>query len=339
MEFAVVTVQRSLDLARNYAPVKAGNLQVGLQAIKDEVAEIEVQGPEGMTQARIPMATAASVQGYTIIVREVGVVLPQEKKRRRLAFFGGGQPPQQGTMEAVLDIRWGDQALLVPEPVEHTAYDFLLVKQYAIVHDRPMVYQNQDVLQFGKMRLWMGERVEPDSRNFRRERYAPMMVQMADDDEPEAWQIRLNEKYQRQGRFRVKITYFDWDSDWYQSYGLSVVEGRLRDEADETEDILATGIVNEGFAPHHEGASLSRLEEARQNPDEVVLRAGESRTVNGVGLRVMEVKPGMVKVMFLEPGVKITTLQHGEGFDFLRWDVALIGVYGEQCILRIVEEA
>jgi hypothetical protein len=334
VEFAVVAVRRSLDLSENYYPVKVGNLQVGLQTIKEDYAEIEVQGPEGIEQASVPIGAAVIVQSYTFINRDVGVILPAEKKRR--SFFGRKEKlPPNGMMEAILDVRWGDQSLVVEEPEKNAAYDFMLVRQYEIVNDRPMVYNNQDVLQFGEMRLEIGDRVEEGSRNYRKPRNADFVVRF-DDDEPESWQIRLNGKYHRKERYRVMVTSYDFYNSWYQAYGISVVYGRPKDEIDETDESVAEGLDVDTFVESN--LSKTRLDEARTNPDEEIFNVGESKNIGKVAIKLMELKPGRVKLMFLAPKVKVTTLEHGEVFDFGRWDVSLVGVHGEQAILRVVEE-
>ncbi len=337
MEFKVVTVKRNLDLSENYAPSDVGTLQIGLQGISDDVAELEVHGPEGITKVSVPIGTAVTAQGYTIINRDVGVVLPREKQRRR---FRRDVPGREGVMEAMLDVRWGDQAMHVEEPEKNTAYDFMLVRQYVVVADRPMVYRNQDVLQFGDLRLEMGERIEKDSKNYKKQQYAELLVIHKDDDEPEAWQIKLDGKYHNKEGYRVRITSYDWENEWYQAYGISIVRGRPKDYQDESEDILADGIEAEAHVGHTDAMTLSatRLEEAENNPDESIFKEGESRNVGKVGIKLLKMKPGAVQVMLLSPKVKKATLVHGQVFDFDRYEVSLVGVHGDKAIIRVVED-
>ena len=246
MEFQVVTVRRNLDLSQNYAPVQVGTLKIGLQGISDDVADLEVQGPEGMTKLSIPIATAATCQGYTIINRDTGVALPEEKKRRR---FRRDIQAKDGVMEAMLDVRWGDQNMAVSEPEKNTAQDFMIVRQYEVVSDRPMVYKGQDVLQFGELRLEMGERIEEGSKNYKKPRYADLIVQR-DDKDAETWQVKLNGKYHEKHGYRVRITSYDFYNGWYQAYGISIVKGRPKDYVDETESDVADGIVAEAHVGH-----------------------------------------------------------------------------------------
>ncbi|MFP4324085.1 MAG: hypothetical protein ACLFTK_16640, partial [Anaerolineales bacterium] len=140
MEFAVVRLVRSLELSQTYTPQRVGAVTVGLQAINGDLATIEIQGADAVDQLEIPVGTAATAQGYTFINRGVAVDLPEEERRqRRFLFFGRGDDnDQNGVMECEMDIRWGDQALDVPEPEEDVAYDFILVKQFGTVADRPL---------------------------------------------------------------------------------------------------------------------------------------------------------------------------------------------------------
>ena len=175
MEFDVIGVERSLDLSKNYQTVQVGALAVGLQSVQDDTAEIEVQGPDGVDKIRLAIGTAATVQGYTIILRDVGVKLPNEKKRRSLLVFKRkDNGPKDGLMEAILDVRWGDQSMQLEDPEKNVAHDFMLVRQYEVVNDRPRVYQGQDKLVFGDLTLQMGDRVEEGSRNWKKARHAEL---------------------------------------------------------------------------------------------------------------------------------------------------------------------
>ncbi|PJF41890.1 MAG: hypothetical protein CUN55_11065 [Phototrophicales bacterium] len=340
MEFDVISVERSLDLSKNYQTVKVGALQVGLQSVTDDSAEIEIQGPEGIQKLNVALATAATSQGYTFILRDVGIKMPNEGKRRRFLFFGGrDKAPADGIMEAIFDVRWGDQAMHVAEPEKNKAYDFMLVRQYEIVQDRPAVYHGQDVLRFGDMKLEIGDRVEEGSRNYKRPRYAEFLVSIG-EDEPEVWQIKLDGKYHRKKDYRVHVTSYDFESGWFQAYGISVVKGKPKEYIDETEEMIADGISADAHIGHTEALSLSatRLEEAKQNPNEAVLQKGESRNIQKVGIKILDIRPGAVDVMFLSPRVAKTTLNHGQTFDLGRYDVTLIGVHGDKAILRVEEE-
>jgi|GEM_PF-5591898 len=338
MEFAVITAARSLDLAKNFEPVKVGEVTVGLQAVKEDVAEIEIQGSQGVTTLKIPLGTAAASQGYTFINRDIGIVEPGKPKRR--GFFGFGRKddtPVDGRMEVELDVRWGDQALELAEPEKDVAHDFILVKQYEAVADRPLVYQNQDRLRFGEMILSIEEKVEEGSRNYKRERHAPLTVQF-DGKDPEEWQIRMNDKYHRKGKYRVKITHHSWEDSWYQSYGVSIVFGRPKDESDETEREFAQGIADAAYSKENLGDSTSRLEEAKANPEEHVFSSGDSVNIGDLGLKAMSIAPGKVEIMVLQPRVKKTTLEHAETFEILKWNITLIGTYGEKAIIRVTED-
>lgn len=340
MEFDVISVERSLDLSKNYQTVKAGILEIGLQGVTDDSAEIEVQGPDGVNKINIPLGTAATAQGYTFILRDIGLKMPGEGKRRRFLFFGGrDKAPADGIMEAVFDVRWGDQAMQVAQPEKNNAYDFMLVRQYAVVNDRPRVYQGQDVLRFGDMRLEMGERVEEGSRNYKRPRYAEFLVSIGGDD-PDVWQVKLDGKYHRKGDYRVRVTSYDFESEWFQAYGISVVMGKPKDYIDETEEMIADGISADAHVGHSEALTLSatRIDEAEQNPNEAIFKKGESRNVNKVGIKVVDIRPGAVDLMILSPRVAKTTLTHGQTFDLGRHDITLVGVHGDKAILRVEED-
>jgi hypothetical protein len=341
MEFDVVSVQRSLDLSQNYQTAQIGPLAIGLQSVKDDVAEIEIQGPEGVEKISLPIGTAATAQGHTFILRDVGVKLPNEKKRRRFLIFGSkDDTPKDGVMEAVFDVRWGDQSMQVEDPDKNEAYDFMLVRQYDVVNDRPKVYHGQDVLRFGDMRLEIGERVEEDSRNFKKARYAPFIVQIDDEDEPEEWQVKLDGKYHRKKNYRVRVTSYDWENGWYQAYGISVVRGKPREYIDETEEMIADGITADAHVGHSESLTLSasRLEEARKNDAENIFSEGESRNVGRVGIKVLGIKPGEVDIMIVSPTVKKARLIHGQAFEVGRYDITLVGVHGDKAILRVEED-
>ncbi len=338
MEFKVVTVRRSLDLSQNYAPVEVGTLKIGLQTISDDVAEIEVQGPEGMDRLSIPIATAATCQGYTIINRDVGLMLPNEKKRRR--WFGRkDNTPKDGIMETLLDVRWGDQSMQMSEPQKDIAHDFMLVRQYEVVNDRPMVYQNQDKIQFGDLYIEIGDRVEEGSRNWKKPRQAEFLVSHQ-AGEPEAWQVKINGRYHNKEGYRVRITSYDFYNEWYQAYAISIVHGQPKEYMEETEEVIGDGIVAEAHVGHTESMSLSksRLDEAEANPNEAILKVGDSKNVGRVGIKLLEMRPGQVQVMLLSPKVKKTTLVHGEVFDFGRYDISLVGIHGEKAIIRVVED-
>lgn len=336
MEFEVITVNRSLDLSKNYIPVKAGSVQVGLQTVNDDVAEIEVQSPDGIAKLQVPIGAAVSYNGYTFICRDVGLLMPAEKTRRRL--FGKKEDlPKDGLMEAVIDVRWGDQALEVLSPEKNFTYNFMLARQYEILKDRPLVYEGQDVIQFGDMRLRMGNRVEEGSRNWRNPRFAEFLVQFEGEREEEVWQIKLNGKYDREKRYRVRVTHYDWYNGWYQAYGISLVHGRPKEEMDETDDYTAQGIAH--VATVSDGSTAqTRLQEARNNPSEGVFKAGESKNIGSVGIKVLDVQLGKAKVMFLSPKIATTTLIQGQEFDFGKFDVLLIGVYDDKAIIRITPD-
>ncbi len=340
MEFDVVSVERSLDLSKKYQTVKAGILDIGLQSVTDDSAEIEVQGPDGVTKLAIPLGAAATAQGYTFILRDIGVKMPGEGGRRRFLFFGGrDKAPADGVMEAVLDVRWGDQAMQVADPVKNAGYDFMLVRQYAVINDRPRVYHGQDVLRFGDMRLEVGERVEEGSRNFKKPRYAEFLVSV-DGDDAEVWQVKLDGKYHRKGDYRVRVTSFDFESEWFQAYGISVVKGKPKEYIDETEEMIADGINADAHVGHTDALTLSatRLQEAERNPNEAVFKKGESRNVNKVGIKVVDIRPGAVDIMVLSPRVAKTTLLHGQTFDLGRHDIILVGVHSDKAILRVEED-
>jgi hypothetical protein len=335
VEFSIVTLQRSLDLARNYEPVQVGNLLLGLQTIQDDVAEIEIQGPDDLSKISIAVGTAAQSHGYTFIARDVGVAIPKEKKRFRL--FGGGKEdiPEGGIMEAVLDVRWGDQSLHVDDPEDNMAYDFMLVRQYESISDRPYVYNNQDTLVFGELALQLGPRVEEGSRNYKKPKYAEFRVKLGDDDE-ELWQVKLDREFHRKGKYRLMVTGLDIYNGWYQAVGISVAEGRVRDFKDETERQVSSGISSSDVG----GAEISRtrLQEAEDDPNEAVMKAGDTVNIGKVGIKLMELKPGTAKIMLLSPKLARTTLEHGVIFDFGKYDVSLVGVHGDKAIIRIVEE-
>ncbi len=339
MEFEVVTVKRSLDLSENYTATKVGTLEIGLQSINDDIVELEIHGPDGIEKISIPMGTAATCQGYTIINRDVGLQLPQGKKRR---FLRRDIPAKEGVMEAVLDTRWGDQSMKVEEPEKNAAYDFMLVRQYEIVGDRPKVYIGQDVLHFGELRIEIGDRVEEGSRNFKKPRYAEFVIRHEDEDEPETHQIKLDGKYYRvEDNYRIRVTSYDFYNEWYQAFGISIVKGRPKDYIDETEDVgTAEGIASEAHVGHTEALTLSetRLKEAERNPNEGIIKLGEAKNIGKVGVKVLKMKPGAVQVMLLSPQVKKTVLVHGQPFEFGRYDVTLVGVHGDRAIIRIDED-
>lgn len=340
MEFDVISIERSLDLSQNYQPVTVGSLRIGLQAVKDDTVEIEIQGPDGVDKINIPIGAAATAQGYTFILRDVGVKLPNEKKRRSFLFFGSkDDTPKDGLMEAIIDVRWGDQALRMEDPTKNEAHDFMLVRQYEAVNDRPLVYQGQDVLHFGDMRLSIGERVEEGSRNWKKPRYADFDVQIG-DDEAEEWQIKLDGKYHRKGKYRVRVTSYDFYNGWYQAYGISVVMGKPKEYIDETEEAIVDGITADAHVGHTEQLTLSqtRLDEAKHNDAENIFSEGESRNIGKVGIKVLNIKPGQVDVMFLSPKVKKTSLIHGQVFEFGRYDISLVGVHGDKAIIRVEED-
>lgn len=340
MEFQVITLQRSLDLSKNYVPTKVGVLSIGLQTIKDDSAEIEIQGPEGVTKHAIPVATAVTAQGYTIINRDVGLVLPSGKKQRRFFFGRRDNTPPDGLMEVILDVRWGDQSMTIAEPEKNIAHDFILVRQYEVVNDRPMVYHQQDRITFGEMSLEIGERVEEDTRNYKKPRHADLVVKMS-DSEPEAWQIKLDGKYYEYKGYRVRVTSYDFYNGWYQGYGISIVKGRPKDYMDETEDLgSAEGISPDAHVGHTDALTLSqtRLQEAEKNPNELILKVGESRNLGKVGIKLLEMRPGQLEIMLLSPRVKKTTLVHGQPFEFGRYDISLVGVHGDRAIIRIEED-
>ncbi|NDJ87505.1 MAG: hypothetical protein GYB66_16650 [Chloroflexi bacterium] len=336
MEFKVITVKRNLDLAKNYETAKAGVLEIGLQGINGDVAEIEVQGPEGIDRLSVPVGAAATCQGYTLICRDVGVVMPQAGRRR---LFWRDKPPTEGVMEAVFDVRWGEQSMDLPDPEKNTAHDFMLVRQYEVVNDRPRVYQNQDVLRFGDLRLEIGDRVEEGDRNYKKPRRAEFVVQYK-DDEPESWQVKLDGRYHELKGYRLRVTSYDFYNIWYQAYGISIVKGRPKEYSEETEGLVAEGIVAEAHVGHTDALTLSqsRLEEAENDPNEGILRVGESKNIGKVGVKLLEMAPGMVEVMILSPKVKKTHLRHGEEFDIGRYVISLIGVHGDKAILRVEED-
>lgn len=336
MEFQVITLQRNLDLSKNYTPVNVSTLSIGLQSISEDVAEIEIHGPEGVTKLSIPVGTAATAQGHTFINRDVGLVLPQEQVRRR---FRRDIPAKEGIIEAMLDIRWGDQSLDVQAPTKDIAHDFMLVRQYEIVNDRPMVYLKQDALRFGDLRLQIGERVEEASRNYKKPRYAEFVVQYQ-DEEAETWQIKMDGRYYEKKGFRLRVTSYDFYNGWYQAYGISLVHGKPKDYSDETLDVYSSGIVSEAHVGHTPALTLSqtRLDEAEANPNENIFKVGESRNVGKIGLKVLGVKNGAVELMILSPKVKKTTLVYGQAFDLGRYEISLAGIHGDKVIIRIVED-
>lgn len=340
MEFEVISLERSLDLSQNYQTVKVGPLAVGLQGVKDDSVELEIQGPDGVEKVQVPVGAAVTAQGHTFILRDVGVKLPNEKKRRSFLFFGKkDDTPKDGLMEAILDVRWGDQSMQVEDPDKNQAYDFMLVRQYEVVNDRPKVYHGQDVLRFDEMRLEIGERVEEGSRNFKRARYADFIVQLDDEDEPEEWQIKLDGKYHRKGKYRVRVTSYDWENGWYQAYGVSVVRGKPKDYIDETEEMIADGISADAHVGHTDALTLSasRLDEAEKNDAENIFTEGQSRNIGRVGIKVLKVKPGEVDIMIVSPTIKKTRLIHGQAFEVGNYDITLVGVHGDKAILRVEE--
>lgn len=336
MEFSIVTLRRSLDLAKNYEPIRVGNLLLGLQTVQDDIAEIEIQGPDDVTHLRIPMGTSAQAQGYTFINRDVGVAIPEEKKRRR--FFGRDKSniPPDGIMEAVLDVRWGNQSLHVQTPTEDAAYDFMLVRQYELINDRPMVYNNQDTLVFGDLALKLGERVEEDSRNYKKPKYAELIMKMGNNDE-EIWQLKLDGDYQRKDKYRVQVTSFDIYNGWYQAVGLSIVKGSAKIAIDETNRALSGGIS--GSDVSNVDNSRTRLDEAKADPNEAAMKVGDTVNIGKVGVKLMELKPGVAKIMLLSPKIARTELRHGEVFDFGKYDVSLVGIHGDRAIIRVEEES
>lgn len=334
MEFSVITVQRSLDLSQNYQPVSVGTLKLGLQAIHDDVAEIEIQGPDDLTRISVAVGTIAEAHGYQFICLDVGVAIPNEKKRFRL-FGKKDNVPENGIMEAVFDVRWGDQSLAVPSPTQNEAYDFLLVRQYDIINDRPLVYNNQDTLVFGELALQIGERIEEGSRNYKKGNYAEFRAKLVDKDE-EIWQIKLNDKYHKLGNYRVKVTHFDIYNGWYQAFGISVAKGRVKGEIDETGAEISTGMTASDVGSAEN--SRTRLDEAKSNPDEIVLKVGQTENIGKVSVKLLELKPGVAKVMFLSPKVARTTLEHGQVFDFGAYDVSLVGVHGDKAIIRVAPD-
>lgn len=338
MEYAVISVQRSLDLAKNYQPVKVGHLQVGLQTIKGDVAEIEIQAPDGMHYLKVPVATAATIEGYTFINRYVDVNVKDEKRRRGIFGRGKDKTPDDGIMEAVFDVRWGDQSLHVGQPERDKVYDFMLVRQYDIVNDRPMVYNTQDALQFGNLRLKIGERVEEGSRNYKKPRHAELIGQIGSGEEEE-WQVKLDGDYDRWEDYRVIVTSYDLYNGWYQAYGVSLVEGKPKEMLDETPQVgAASGIAVDAHVSGETQISQTRLDQAKADPNEVILKVGESKNHGPVGVKLLKLRPGEVQVMFLSPKVKTATLRHGQIFDLGRFDVTLVGVHGDLAILRIVPE-
>lgn len=336
MEFALVTLRRSLDLAKNYQPVQVGALKLGLQTVKDDVAEIEIQGPEDITHFSLPVGTSAQAQGYTFITRDVGVGIPEEKKRRFL-FFGRKDDgvPDDGLMEAVLDVRWGDQSLHVPQPVDNAAYDFMLVRQYEIYKDRPMVYNDQDTLVFGELALQLGPRTEEGSKNYKNPRYVELRAKLGNKDE-ELWQVKLNDDYHRMGKYRVKITSFDIYNGWYEAVGLSIAEGRVQEEIDETKHYISSGISSSDVG--NVNVSRTRLDEAEASGNELVLKVGQTDNIQKVSIKLLELKPGVAKVMFVSPKVARTTLQHGEIFEFDNYEVVLVGTHDDRAIIRVTKD-
>lgn len=334
MEFAIVTLQRSLDLSKRYQPVQIGSLKVGLQTVKDDVAEFEIQGPSDVTKLSLPVGTSAVAQGYTFICRDVGVGIPSEKKRRFL-FFGGKDDglPDDGLMEAILDVRWGDQSLNVQQPMENAAHDFMLVRQYKILNDRPLVYNEQDTLVFGKLALQLGPRVEEDSKQYKKPRHADFRAKM--DGEEEEWQVKLDGDYHRKGPYRLKVTSYDIFNDWYQAVGISLTEGSVKEEIDETKRFITSGIDESDVS--NASISRTRLDEANANPEELVLKVGQTDNLNKVSIKLMELKPGVAKVMFLSPKVARTTLEHGDTFEFEDYDITLVGIHDDRAILRVVK--
>lgn len=338
MEFEVVTVKRGLDLAENYAATRVGTLEIGLQSVSDDLAELEIHGPDGIEKISIPKGTAATCQGYTIINRDVGLQLPEGKKRR---FLRRDIPAKEGVMEVVLDIRWGDQGLVIEEPEKNAAYDFMLVRQYEIVGDRPKVYKDQDMLVFGDLRIEIGDRVEEGSRNYKKPRYAEFVIREG-NDEPETHQIKLDGKYHRiEDNYRIRVTSYDFYNEWYQAFGISIVRGRPKDEIDETEDVgAAGGIAAEAHVGHTEALTLSetRLQEAERNPNEEIIKEGEAKNIGKVGIKILKMKPGAAQVMLLSPQVKKTVLVHGQPFEFGRYDITLVGVHKDRAIIRVEED-
>jgi hypothetical protein len=336
VEFTIVTLQRSLDLSKNYQPVQIGSLKIGLQTVKDDVAEIEIQGPNDVTKLSLPVGTSAVAQGYTFICRDVGVGIPEEKKRRFI-FFGGKDDglPDDGLMEAVLDVRWGDQSLHLPQPMENAAHDFMLVRQYDILNDRPLVYNDQDTLVFGKLALQLGPRVEKDSKQYKKPRHAVFRVKLGDGEEEE-WQVKLDGDYHRKGPYRLKVTSYDIFNEWYQAVGISIAEGAVKEEIDETKRFITSGIDNSDVS--NAAISKTRLDEAKSDPDELVLKVGQTDNLNKVSVKLMELKPGVARVMFLSPNVARTTLEHGDTFEFGDYDVTLVGIHDDRAILRIVKD-
>lgn len=337
MEYAVISLTRSLDLAKNYQPVKVGHLQVGLQTIKGDVAEIEIQAPDGMKYLKVPVAAAATVEGYTFINRYVDVNVKDEKRRRGIFGRGKDKTPEDGIMEAVFDVRWGDQSLEVSQPERDKVYDFMLVRQYDIVNDRPLVYNHQDVLQFGKLRLRIGERIEEGTRAYKKPRHAMLVGKIGNGDEEE-WQVKLDGDYERWEDFRVIVTSYDLYNGWYQAYGISLVEGKPKEIIDETPQVVASGIAVDAHVSGDVQISQTRLDQAKADPHEVIIKVGESKNHGPVGVKLLKMRPGEVQVMFLSPKVKTVTLRHGQIFDLGRFDVSLVGVHGDMAILRIVPE-
>jgi hypothetical protein len=334
VEFAVITLQRSLNLSEKYQALTVGALKIGLQGIQEDVAEIEIQGQADISRLRIPKGTVAHAQGYSFICLDVGVAIPEEPKRRLFGRKKSDIPPN-GVMEAVLDVRWGDQALAVPAPQKNTAYDFRLVRQYEILNDRPLVYNDQDTLVFGDLALMLGEREEEGSRNYKKPRYASFRAKFKGGDE-ELLQIDLDDKYHKVGDYRIKITSFDIYNEWYQAVGISIAEGRIKGEMDETERAISGGI-----SPSDVGSadnSRTRLDEAKANPNEMILSVGQTENIGKVSIKLLELKPGVAKLMFLSPKIARTTLEHGQVFDFGNWDVSLMGVYGDKAIIRVEED-
>ena len=334
MEFAILTLRRSLDLAKQYEPVHIGSHIIGLQTVQDDVAEIEIQGPDAITHVEIPVGTAAEAQGFTFINRDVGIALPEKKKRFRL--FGGGKRdiPEDGIMEAVLGVRWGNQSLRVDDPEDNQAYDFMLVRQYASIKDRPFVYTDQDTLVFGELALQLGPRIQEDDKQYENPKYAEFRVKLGDDEE-EKWQVKLDGDYHRKGKYRLMVTSYDIHNEWYQAAGISVAEGRVKGEIDETQRHISAGLSSSDTGGSE--ISRTRLDEAEADEHEAVMKAGDTVNIGKVGVKLLEINPGEARIMLLSPKIARTTLQHGEVFEFGKWDVSLVGVHGEKAIIRIAE--
>ena len=165
-------------------------------------------------------------------------------------------------------------------------------------------------------------------------------MQHEKDDEAEVWQVKMDGKYHRHRNYRVRVTSYDYENGWYQAYGISIVRGKPKDYLDETEEAIVDSIAAEAHVGHSDALSLSesRLDEAKSNSNEGIFKVGESHNIGKVGIKLLSMKPGEVEVMLLSPRVKKTRLVHGQVFDFVNYDVSLIGVHGDRAIIRVEED-